>query len=56
VIVTGNDRFWLLLDPQDAAALRFPLQVLLDQENLTQRYDDKRYSDARHVWTISDRF
>jgi hypothetical protein len=42
VIVPG-EHFWLSLEPQDAAAIRFPrLFVLLDQQNLVQR----RYSDA----------
>jgi hypothetical protein len=46
-MIASDDGFWLMLDLQDAAASRFPsLSVLLDQENLTQRYDEQRYSDT----------
>jgi hypothetical protein len=45
VIVTGN-QLWLYLEPQDAASAHFRQQVLLDEQNLMQRYDVQRYSDA----------
>lgn len=45
VLVIGGE-LWLNVEPQDAAASRFRQQVLLDQQSLTPRYDQQRYSDA----------